>query len=61
MKKDLKIEMEEECITCPKLSLETRHLYANDSIFSTFHECSHIEFCKAVRENWEKYHRKREE
>lgn len=57
MKKDLTIEMEEECITCPKLSLETHVMYFNDGTIYQVHQCEHINFCKSVRENWEKYHK----
>ena len=57
MKKELVIEMEEECITCPKLSLETHTLYEyNNSAFKV-HRCEHIDFCQEVRKNWEKYHK----
>ena len=58
MKKDLVIEMEEECITCPMLSLETTgSFYAENEEIYKVHQCEHLEFCKAVRKNWEKYHK----
>ncbi len=60
MKKDLIIPMEEECLTCPNLSLET-HIYFGDSERILYHTCEHMEFCKAVRKNWEKYHERKEE
>ena len=47
MKKDLVIEMEEECITCPMLSLETHSLHFNDGTVYQMHQCEHIDFCKA--------------
>lgn len=57
MKKELVIEMEEECITCPELSLETATVYGDrDGSTIKFHYCEHIAFCKRVHENWEKYH-----
>lgn len=57
MKKELVIEMEEECITCPKLSLETHTLDEYDYSEFKVHRCEHVDFCKEVRKNWEK-HRK---
>lgn len=58
MKKDLTIEMEEECITCPELSLETNTVYGDrDDSTIKIHYCEHIAFCKRVRGNWEKYHK----
>lgn len=57
MKKDLTITMEEECITCPKLSLETHTMYFSDETALRVHQCEHIDFCKTVRKNWEKYHK----
>lgn len=67
MKKNFNIEMEEECLTCPNLSLVTRREYLYDGgpingvrTVYTIHECEHIGFCKEVRNNWEKYHRKEE-
>lgn len=61
MKKDLIIEMEEECITCPNLSLETKRLYADGSAYCIIHECEHLGFCKEVRQNWERYHNQKED
>ena len=55
MKKELVIEMEEECITCPMLSLETDNIYFFDDVVYKDHHCEHINFCKKVRNNWEKY------
>lgn len=57
MKKDLTIEMEEECITCPMLSLETHVMHCNREMRCLIHQCEHIDFCKRVRKNWEKYHK----
>lgn len=57
MKKDFVIEMEEECITCPMLSLETTDsVYAENKVIYKVHQCEHLEFCKVVRKNWEMYH-----
>ena len=55
MKKNLVIEMEEECISCPNLSLVTTKLFTDvqDHVWLV-HNCEHLNFCKAVRENWEK-------
>jgi len=52
VKKELVIEMEEECIDCPHLSLVTKRPYYKAQI--AIHECEHLEFCKAVRKNWER-------
>lgn len=43
MKKDLVIEMEEECVDCPNLELETVKCYV-----SSVHRCEHIDFCKTI-------------
>ena len=53
MKKELVVEMEEECVDCPMLELETVKPFADPTI--KFHQCVHIDFCKAVRKNWEKF------
>ena len=57
MKKYLTIEMEEECITCPMLSLKTDTVYFDNRVAYKMHHCEHIDFCKSVRKNWEKYHK----
>lgn len=54
MKKELVIEMEEECITCPFLSLVTKTLCIRDKHYKT-HECEHMSMCKEIRKNWEQY------
>ena len=48
MNKELVIELEEECIECPMLSLETECL----GMFK-WHQCKHLNFCKPVRRHWE--------
>lgn len=53
MKKDLIIEMEEECIGCPKLSLETTYIGIDNLDIPISHQCEHLDFCKAVRHHWE--------
>lgn len=53
MKKELVIEMEEECITCPHLTLESVNVFGDLKL--KIHQCKHIDFCKVVRKNWEKY------
>lgn len=53
MKKELVIEMEEECITCPFLSLVTNTLYVGNNHYKT-HECKHMSMCKEIRKNWER-------
>lgn len=54
MKKDLIIEMEEECVECPKLSLETVFIGMDNWDALKYHQCEHLDFCKVVRQNWEK-------
>lgn len=48
------IELEEECLVCPHLSLATREygIYADGKPFKV-HECEHLDFCKDVRKAWE--------
>ena len=53
MKKDLIIEMEEECVDCPMLSLETETLWYGDNQSYKIHKCEHLQFCKTVRQHWE--------
>lgn len=54
MKKELVIELEEECLVCPHLSLVTKKygIYADGNPFKV-HECEHLDFCKDVRKAWE--------
>ena len=58
MKKELVIEMDEECIDCPFLRLETQ-MFADSKIMT--HKCIHIDFCKVVRRNWEAHLREKME
>lgn len=51
MKKDLIIEMEEECIDCPRLELETRTLYLNNKRSIKSNRCIHTEFCQDIIKN----------
>lgn len=64
MKKDLVIELEEECLECPHLSLVTRQnrLYAEGKPWLSIkvHECEHLGFCRAVRGAWEKVRKEKE-
>ena len=55
--KELVIELEDECLDCPYLSLVTEILYVDDFFEEKTiktHGCEHIDFCKAVRKQWEK-------
>ena len=52
MKKELIVEMEEECISCPKLDLETV-TKKEGWVTVVDHKCKHLEFCKEVRHHWE--------
>ena len=58
MKKELVIELEEECLLCPHLSLVTRQygIYASGKPYKV-HECEHLDFCEGVRKAWEKVRR----
>ena len=53
-RKSLIIEMEEECIGCPQISLVTNRAYAYDQAFYISHQCEHLEFCQSIREHWER-------
>lgn len=56
----LEIEMEEECLTCPMLELETEKIYYDEMPLELYHRCTHLDFCKSVRKNWDKIRKKRE-
>lgn len=59
MKKELVIEVEEECLICPNLSLSTSTIYSDGEATFKIHQCEHLEFCKRVRQAWEKVHKQR--
>ena len=65
MKKELVIELEEECLVCPHLSLVTRQdrLYADGKPWLSIkvHECEHLGFCMAVRAVWETVREEKDE
>lgn len=42
------VPVEEECLSCPRLELETHK--AADVMM---HKCKHLEFCQSIRSNWE--------
>lgn len=42
------VPIEEECLSCPRLELETHK--ATDVMM---HKCKHLEFCQSIRSNWE--------
>lgn len=44
------VPVEAECVSCPKLDLETIKGPATDSVF--IHQCKHVDFCKQIRANW---------
>lgn len=49
------VPVERECLTCPKLTLETvREAAVIGSV--SIHQCKNIEFCKQIRRNWEEVH-----
>ena len=45
------VPVERECLSCPKLALETVH-EAADIGSVAIHQCKHIEFCKQIMPNW---------
>ena len=49
------VPVERECLSCPKLALETVHEAAAIGSVA-IHQCKHIEFCKEIRRNWEEVH-----
>ena len=51
LKKSLVIEMEEECIDCPNLELETKTLMHYDAKPVKIHSCIHQDFCKRIVNN----------
>lgn len=65
MKKELVIELEEECLVCPHLSLVTRQkrLYAEGKpwLLTKVLECEHLDFCRAVRGAWETVRKEKDE
>lgn len=44
------VPVEPECVSCPKLDLETIKTPTNDSV--SIHQCKHVDFCKQIRTNW---------
>lgn len=54
------VPVERECIDCPKLELitEKQTMYANENVSSVAytHKCKHLDFCQAIRRNWERVH-----
>ena len=44
------VPVEPECVSCPKLDLETIKTPTTDSI--SIHQCKHVDFCKQIRANW---------
>lgn len=61
MRKDIVITLEEECVDCPMLSLETKMVYYYDGTTYKTHNCEHIKFCKKIREHWTNYNLKKEQ
>ncbi len=48
MIKNLKIPMEEECIDCPRLKLNTDVIYTDGYENIKSHGCKHREFCRDI-------------
>ena len=57
MKKILEIEMEEECVDCPMLTLETKSLELFGVVVKD-HRCERLPECKLIRKNWEEHYGK---
>lgn len=47
----INVPVERECLSCPKLELQTVQEEALGDI--KIHECKHVSFCKEIRSNWE--------
>lgn len=48
----INVPVEKECLSCPKLELQTvQEAAAYGDI--KIHECKHVSFCKEIRVNWE--------
>lgn len=47
------VPVERECLTCPKIDLETQKVEDDDSSILITHKCKHLAFCQAIRKNWE--------
>ena len=45
----INVPVEKECLSCPKLELQTVQEVGDIKI----HECKHVSFCKEIRANWE--------
>ena len=58
MKADLIIPMEEECVNCPNLKLETVKYFSISNV--SVHKCVHIDFCKTIVQNMKKHGWKKE-
>lgn len=56
----LKIEMDDECIECPSISLVTSTVYGSDGNVLKIHDCMHADFCRAVRKAWEAARKRKE-
>lgn len=49
----INVPVEKECLSCPKLELQTAHY--EDMLLGDIkiHECKHLNFCREIRSNWE--------
>lgn len=59
----IKINIDEECETCPMIELETERTdisgYDEPDYYINTHHCKHEKFCDAVKKNWEKHHKEK--
>ena len=58
MLKDLTITLEEECIDCPLLELETTTYYYIGGTMKT-HQCRRLQDCKKIRNHWEEVYKQK--
>lgn len=49
----INVPVEKECLSCPKLELQTVQEAAAYGEDIKIHECKHVSFCKEIRANWE--------
>ena len=47
------VPVERECLTCPKIDLETQRVEGDDNSILITHKCKHLAFCQAIRKSWE--------
>jgi len=51
--KTLEIKMDDWCLVCPNLELETRSVFSIKYAETLIHQCKHTNFCQLVIEAYE--------